>query len=234
MADRVAIAPELLTWARDRAGLTIPDLAKKFPRLTQWEAGDLHPTMLQLEDFARATHAPLGMLFLPEPPAPEELPVPDMRTIGDVRLRQPSPDLLDAINICRRRQNWFADYAREAGYERIDFIGSMTVQRDPVGAANEIREVLSFTMQARAAHATWGDSLRGLSDRAESIGVLVMISGIVGSNTHRILDPREFRGFALADDYAPPGVHQRGRHQGRSDFHPGPRARPPVAGQVRC
>lgn len=60
---RVTIQPNLLTWARERAGLSLDALAKKFSKIAEWEAGKLQPTLKQLERFAGAVHVPIGYLF---------------------------------------------------------------------------------------------------------------------------------------------------------------------------
>ena len=177
-------------------------LAARFPKLQAWESGDAHPTLKQLEDYARATHAPIGYFFLPKPPV-EALPIPDFRTVADRAISQPSPNLLDTVYACQERQAWYRDFALVNGLPPLSFVGSINSQLDPVRAAELLRQTLQFDVDARRECRTWTEALRLFIEHAENIGVLVMVSGVVLNNNYRHLDPREFRGFALSDDRAP-------------------------------
>ena len=199
---RVEVQPEMLRWACERAGFDIGALTHRIPQLPAWERGEKQPTLKQIEGFAKATHTPIGYLFLPEPPV-ERVPIPDFRTVAHARIDHPSPDLLDTLYLCQQRQEWYRDFARAMGDAPLSFAGSVRVAADVVRTAALIRHALAFDIDERRQMPTWTDALRRFIEQADALGVLVMVSGVVGSNNRRKLDPQEFRGFALADDLAP-------------------------------
>jgi Zn-dependent peptidase ImmA (M78 family)/transcriptional regulator with XRE-family HTH domain len=198
----VDIKPELFRWARERAGLSEQALERRLPRLEAWERGEAQPTLKQVEAFAQATHTPIGFLFLSAPPV-EHVPIPDFRTIADAGVARPGADLLETIYICQQRQEWYRDFARSGGEDRLGFVGSATVESGVVHTAASMRAALGFDLEERRRMPTWTDALRRFIDQADRLGVLVMVSGVVGSNNRRKLNPDEFRGFALSDDLSP-------------------------------
>jgi Zn-dependent peptidase ImmA (M78 family) len=200
--SRVAIKPDLVQWARERAGLPVETLAGRFPKLEAWERGEVQPTMRQLEAFAKATHVPIGYLFLPEPPE-ERLPIPDFRTVAGVKLRRPSPDLLDTIYTMQRRQWWLQETLVDEEADPLEFVGSARLSDAPESIGREMRRIIGFGDGWAAEVRTWQDAVSRLRQAVEELGVMAVINGVVGNNTHRKLDVQEFRGFALCDTHAP-------------------------------
>ena len=82
----------------------------------------------------------------------------------------------------------------------LSFVGSTTLSTPAEEAAARIRAALRLDERSVS---NWSAAMTDLIERTEAMGVLVMVNGIVGSDTHRKLNPEEFRGFALADDIAP-------------------------------
>jgi len=211
MTQQMLINPEIVDWAQARAGLTVDGLAKKMgvgvDRLMQWKTGGEAMTFKQMKKLAEKTYTPLGYLFAEKPPE-ESLPVPDFRTFGDrdSTHAKPSVNLLDTIYGMQRRQNWFRDYLIEIGAGPLPFTQSEARRQSVPAVAAAIRESIQAENDKGIAEPfpNREAALRGL---LESIGgktdVLVMCSGVVGNNTQRPLDVKEFRGFALHDEYAP-------------------------------
>jgi transcriptional regulator with XRE-family HTH domain len=202
---QMTLQPDVLQWARNRAGYEADELAGKIgvkpERVVEWErSGKI--TVSQADKLAHHTHTPLGFLYLTEPPE-DRLPIPDFRTLRDHALQRPSPDLLETVQIMQRRQAWMREELMEDGAEPLAFVGASGLDSVPENVANAMRNTLALGRDWAAKEGTWTDALRYLRDRIEDASVLVVFNGIVGNNTHRKLDPEEFRGFALVDEYAP-------------------------------
>src|SRR3989304_3096860 len=102
---RVAVNPKMLRWALERSRIDPLALTKRFPKLGAGGEGEAQPTLRQLEDFAHATHVPIGYLFLQEPPV-ETVPIPDFRTKAGAHVSRPSPDLREAGYLGQQRPGW--------------------------------------------------------------------------------------------------------------------------------
>jgi len=204
MSERALIQKELLSWARARAGLDAADAAKGITtreKWEAWEAGTDFPSFKQALDAAKRLYVPFGYLFLNNPPD-ETLPLPDLRTKRAAGAK-PSPAFLDVIYDALRKQEWYHDYLLEQDADPAPFAGRFTEATPVATVAEDIGRTLRLDQSFRNQAGNTDNYFRLLVEKAESVGLLVLRSSIVGNNTHRLLDPDEFQGFAKSDNLAP-------------------------------
>lgn len=201
---RVAVEAVVLHWALERSRKT-PDALMKRPgcrQIDRWLRGEVQPTLKQLHDFAHATATPFGYLFLPEPPE-EALPIPDFRTLSAEAIRRPSADLIETLQTMERRRDWLREILIEEDAEPLAFVGSARLSDPPESVGREMRRMVGLEDGWANTVRTWTEAVSELRRAMEALGVVAVINGVVGNNTHRTLDVEEFRGFALCDAYAP-------------------------------
>ena len=199
MSARVAVSQPVLSWALQRSERTFEEALMKFPKLVDWIDGSNQPTLHDLEKFAAYTHTSLGALVMPEPPD-ETLPIADMRTHESVAIERPSGNLLDTIDRYQQFQDWYHDYAREQGAEKLPFLGSASVQDAPRAVARRVRSLLHLDHVSATGTQQWRHDIVAA---LEGAGVLVMRSGVVGASNTRKLSTREFRGLASTTTLLP-------------------------------
>jgi hypothetical protein len=67
-SEGLPVTGSVVTWARERAGLSLDQARKDFARIEEWEAGTAFPTYPQVEKMALAFKLPVAAFFFPEPP----------------------------------------------------------------------------------------------------------------------------------------------------------------------
>lgn len=173
--------------------------------IERWRTGESNPTVNQLTKFSRKLRVPFGYFFLNEP-IDDTPPVFAHRTVANAAIIEPSRELIDTLSDMQAIQDWARQDALETGLEKLPFVGSCTAGISAAILAQSIRDTLDldiswFVRNGRPISAD--DAFTLLREHCEDAGIVVMLNGIVGDNTHRPLDAREFRAFALIDEYAP-------------------------------
>jgi len=190
---------EILKLVAERIG---GNITVEFPKLADWLSGGHYPTAKQLAEFAKAVHIPFGYFFLDKLPE-LKTGIPLFRTEETLPSENYSDELRDSIRIIQSRQEWLKEYLLNEGATPLPFVNSFNETDNPLEVAQEIRNTLQLLDDWAGSVLNWEMALKYLLDKVEEAGIYLTINGVVENNTHRPLNPEEFRGFVLTDNYAP-------------------------------
>ena len=213
-----AVNPKILVWARETAGLTRQGAVRKIgikdaygmaavDRLAELERGEKEPTRPILVKMAQYYRRPLLAFYLYDPP-PRSDRGADFRMLPTPLLAE-TEALVDALvrNVQSRQKMVRAVLESEDEAKPLPFVGSLRRPGEPVSsimARDGLHQVLGYDLTARKYYEqpSQEDAFALLRERAESLGVFVILKGDLGSY-HTSIDVDVFRGFAIADDIAP-------------------------------
>lgn len=199
------VNPSIIKWAMDWNNLTTDDLKPAFPKIDEWLDGTRQPTFKQLEKLAVKTHTIVPHFFAESIPD-VRLQIADFRTPSGSAPKNPSPELFETIDVMLYRQGWMSDSFKDLGYGTVELVGHFNSIEDvdPSEAASYLNRFLGLHKNWAAIEAHSADeAVRHLRRAIEASRISVAIAGYAGGNTRRLFDVSEFRGFVLADEYAP-------------------------------
>lgn len=209
----------ILKWARLEAGLALDEAAERAgitsprrrkgderavtpsERLQAWEEGQDVPSLAQLEAVAAAYRRPLITFFLPSPPAKQSR-LADFRTIGGLASRQDSPEFAAFKRRLEARHTELREILILEGQQKLPFVGSARGVISPQPLIKLLRHALMFQFDEQKKLDDGDHVLRVLRERAQQIGIFVLVEGDLGSH-HTAIAADEFRGIAIADSIAP-------------------------------
>jgi Zn-dependent peptidase ImmA (M78 family) len=200
------VAPRVLIWARETAGLSTEEAAKKLGisagRLAAFEAGEREPTRQQIAAMAKRYHRPLLAFYLASPPN-EAIQPRDFRSLPE----RPPPGSEALVSALLRdvlaRQRVIKAALEELEEDKIvSAVGSLQVRDGIQAATTKLQTFLGMNREGFRAEPSVDTAFSRLRSSAEKAGVFVLLMGNLGTH-HTDIDVRIFRGFALADNVAP-------------------------------
>ncbi len=199
------VNPEILVWARETAGLTVAEAARKIAAadtLTALEDGTKEPTRPQLVKMARHYRRPLIAFYLSKPPTQQDSGT-DFRTLPSEHSAADDVLLNALLRDVRARQSMVRDVLEdEDETEPLAFIGAHKTTDGRRAVLKSLQALLDVNVEEYRRQPKAHAAFELLRERAEKAGVFVLLINNLGSH-HTSISTDIFRGFAIADPIAP-------------------------------
>lgn len=206
------VNPEILTWARETAGLDLAEAASALQiggkkqsgaqRLQQYEEGTDEPSRPLLLRMVKVYRRPLLTFYLSRPPLTADRGG-DFRTLPAEQRSESAAPLDALVRDVHVRQRLLRSALEDADEARdLPFVGSVSVQDDLFAVCDRIKKAINFDLDAFRRKRTVADAFGYLRNLVEQTGVFVLLIGNLGSH-HSSISAEVFRGYALADKVAP-------------------------------
>ncbi len=184
-ADTPPFNPSVLRWARDRAGLSPSEAARKLSvpeeRILDWEdeAGDFVPTVRQARNLAAFYGRSFLEFFLEAPPSePERTLIPDFRLYRGAEPAGDTRELLEAQLWAETQRDNAVDLYSELGDDVPRFPETLftTDEANVETIASRVREAIHFPITAQIGlNSTERKGIPSvIRTKIESLGVLTL------------------------------------------------------------
>lgn len=144
--EGIPITPKLISWARQRSGITLEEAREKFTNIERWEDGSARPTYPQLENLANTFKVPIAVFFFPDPP--KTPPIREsFRTLPDAEFNQLPPQIGYLLRKAKSFQINLAELTQRRSTDRLIIKDIDFNQRIPVTAlAKRVRDFIGIDL----------------------------------------------------------------------------------------
>jgi len=192
------INPRMITWARERSGLSVADLADKMKRdvieIESWEDGSKKISYSILEQLAyRYLKIPLAVFFFPEPP-PIDDPVNKFRRLPEVELEKLSPDTYKKVRLAQSYQDSLYFLLSETKQPKSIIHKLSPKDYDPIKFAQIVRRHLGMSLEKQYSFISSEEAFKAWRQVLEKAGIYTFKDS---------LEDKFISGFSLIDEEYP-------------------------------
>lgn len=172
--EGIPINSGLVTWARERAGVTLEEAERKFRHIAAWEAGTARPTYPQLESLADEFKLPIAAFFFPAPPRTPPIKE-SFRTLPDTEFERIPKAVRFLLQKAKALQLNLAELTGGVNPAPRQIVRDLRFPDDvtPDAMAATVRDYLGIPLEAQFAWSDDDTALKAWRGVLQDVGIFV-------------------------------------------------------------